>query len=226
MIPPSRKLNFAQRNRLRKLLLRTVPDYLVAQLGSNQCCMSASWLVAQLLNAYGIACRARRVSVMFTNKRGVALRKKFFRKMQQIRDSGKTLTEDQEKTLFHSFFQRLKTDPQVWIVRLAVQQDDEMVDDHAVIEFADGSILDMTADQASRPEKHLVGRRFWVPKGKLPSFVFYFEFADTPMRQGSVVDHPKFAEIIQFISKQVASIVAIKPLNVTIIKTQKAKPDE
>lgn len=180
------ELNINQFRKLRHLLLNDIPNHIIKHLGAKECCMSISWVVASVLNAYEIECIPRRVKCSFVNRYGINyIRKHGVKAFWKAHES--TIGEEGKK---------------IWTVGLGY--DDGSFDPlHAIVVFKEGSILDMTADQASRPEHDMVIKRYWATK-KMPSYIIHFQFTDVPITSGAIVKHPRFMEMFNYVLERVA----------------------
>ncbi len=220
------KLSGGRRERLKKILLNDVPEYVKKEMFKyyksedfrnntdpmelrrlskysdavieKSICMSLSWLVAKILQEYTLPCIARRCVVLFMNDHAVKILRE-----EGIESVEKALTTDDRRN--------------TWTVGLGYKDnhyDGENL--HAVIQFADKSVLDMTASQASRPQRDMEIKNYWTEGGNdgsiFPDCIYHFEFTEDEPHEGAIIDNPRLTVIANRISRMVAETLGMKRL--------------
>lgn len=188
------ELTVNQFRALRHLLLHDIPDFVVQTLQAMDCCMSLSWMVSEALNAYGVKCKPMRVKCTFVNQYGLDYLRKhgvqeFWKEHQRTRNDAKK---------------------EIWTVGLGYEVKGEEDPLHAVVVFEGGSVLDMTADQASRPNHEMVVKRYWATD-KLPPNILDFQFTKVKTTSGSVVNRPDFKPIFDYVLKRIGETLGKEP---------------
>lgn len=223
----NKKWQTENRKNLKELLLTEIPNYFAERMieisddiGVNSDhqdhinknplghCMSISSVVAEVLNVYGIKCRPYKVAVAFCNPPAMKIINE-----QSVKALADIMTE--RKISKNSWSEG---DP--YTVGLGVA--DPKIDYverpylaplHAVIGFhQDQSILDMTAIQATRPEKGMIITNYWSSMNSLPSFVWSFAMLEGDSFVGGVQEHPDLKGIMNHILNRVGSIFDVKKI--------------
>jgi hypothetical protein len=85
---------------------------------------------------------------------------------------------------------------------------------HSVIEFENGSIMDMMADSMSRPKKNLIVNRFWELPNNLPRCILCYRWDHNPIIMTAIEQRDDLAEIMQYIINKIAKVLRHEPLQV------------
>lgn len=192
---------------LRPVLLKTLPEYIYAKLNKimdvvivndahrreveknpKGACVSVCLVLQLALQYFEIPVRVVKVCEMFLNTRAQELVKTL---------SGSDFVKELQKRGPNY----IPGDP--WTVGLGYPDKNlpkEMYAVHSVIFFPDGSILDPTAAQATRPEKGLVVENYWETIDSLPAVVGQFMVSreQVQLDSAAILRHPEFPEIVNY----------------------------
>lgn len=222
-----RKINYNKKKRLKlkKLLISKIADLIIEEVGGKSCCLSCSWLISNILNAYSQAynipqlkCYPVIVSMFITNQIGEEFCYKYYEDLIQELRLGRL---EQNRERLTKLSKNLRKNEQIWTIgnfwNPAEENKKEIYEGffHSVITFEDKSILDMTIDQMCRPEKNLYIKRFWNHRLNLPTNIILFKVEESPRHYPAIAYSPNLQKVSNTISKIIAEVLQFPELTIT-----------
>jgi tetratricopeptide (TPR) repeat protein len=204
--------------------LEKLAPFLQHLAGSPKICLSASYILAECLNAYGINARVRRVIFYFGNEKAVKIYKQEGKK---------------------GLIQKMTHDPTI-ITGLMGKVDGKPWDEtfHSVVYLPhDGSIIDLTANSINVPEYDISLKPYWETKDNLPETILEFQFVDEvplPRKLGVLFERDDICDTFNYILSDIAIKLGLKreihinfdikkdgtPFFKTFLRTIELKPEE
>lgn len=149
------------RDSYQSAMLEKVGPYLIEKFGSVETCLSVSLVVQNALRTLGVEAQARTCEVLFCNQ-------KYRRHLDEV-----GLAE------IEKLVQTQSLPPDEWCIGIGVDVPGDANPLHAIVYLPEfDEIIDLTAHQASRPERQLVIPPFWIGTDDVPSFLLRLEFKD------------------------------------------------
>ena len=192
-VPSKKPIHYWANYSLKIFLLNEAPTIMRNILGLNTCafCLSISYIISEVLKVFGIHNELKKARIAFGTPKAV-----------EVFKNEKDLKKISEIYIGSDGF---------YTVGLGFEQNnlETLFPLHSIIQFEDGSLLDMTASQADRPQKGLHIHNYWVMPDDLPKTVISYETAQ-------IFDfHLKNAMINQISPEIIAQLVIIYNLKIS-----------